>query len=196
MKTLKESLFDRDLVTKDPLDNPKFKKWINRPDILWWLYFYWEEGVEDGLSDFSPNEWKMYKPLVDGLIEIIDDQMHKAIGPKKWSWIALGAEEYYIGGTSALSFESEDEYEGAFTAAMSEIYSKSTQQYDGVSKTWFKGPMPKNSSVTYFLEACGVPFAEPGKVDGGIFLTNGDFIVVMAFPKGLSKNILKVFDIK
>lgn len=195
MKTLKESLFDKDLSEKNFLDNPEFKKWINRPDILWYLYEYWADGMEDPLEDFSPNEWNMYKDIVDYILNKINQKSGNMWPMYK---ISYDAAEYFD--ELKEVFGGEDEFMDEFDAAANEIKHKQTQEYDGVWKSWFKGAMPKNSDITGFVSKLpdeGSRLAKPGALAGGILLTNdGDTIMIWGFPRGLDKDILNLFNIK
>lgn len=195
MKTLKESLFDNDLSEKNFLDNPEFKKWINRPDILWYLYEYWAADMEDPLEDFSPNEWNMYKDIVDYILNKINQK-----SGNMWSMykISYDAAEYFDEIKEA--FGGEDEFMDEFDAVVYEIKHKRTQEYDGVWKMWFKGSMPKNSNITSFVSKLpdeGSRLAKPGALAGGILLsTDSDSIMIWGFPRGLDKDILNLFNIK
>lgn len=191
MKTLIESLFDDKLIEKDIFDNPAFKQWINRPDTLWYIYYYWSSGEEDWLNDFMREDWMLYKPLVDELLEIITNSMGKT-----YTWYMINFDQFDYSDDVKDKFESEDEFYDMMNAANYEILRKATNEEDGITKTWFRGPFAKNSSVTEFLQRLELPMTKPGKVDGGIFLTNEDTIVILAFPKGTPKNILKLFNIK
>ena len=198
MKELVESLFDDDLIKKDLLlNNTEFKKWINQPNILWYIYYYWESGEDDWLNDFANEQWKEYKPLVDYILKIIDDEMKKVMGPRQYTWYMINFDMYEYETSISDKFEYDEEFYDMMNSANYEILSKSTDENDGITKTWFRGALPKNSNVTELLRRLEVPFAKyPGRIDGGIFLTNEDTIMVMTFPKGTPKNILKLFDIK
>ena len=93
-------------------------------------------------------------------------------------------------------FDNEDEFYDMMNDANYEICKKFTDEKDGINKTYFRGSFPKNSNVTNLLQQLELPMVKPGKVDGGILLTNEDTIIMLAFPKGTPKNILKLFDIK
>ena len=95
MKSLTESLFDDKLIEKDILDNPGFKKWINRPDTLWYIFYYWETGEDQWLNDFKKQEWQIYKPFVDEVIDIINDSMKKVIG-KGYSWYMINFDAFVM----------------------------------------------------------------------------------------------------
>ena len=73
--------------------------------------------------------------------------------------------------------------------------SPEANEKDGIYKTWFRGPFPKNSNISALLQHLELPMVKPGKVDSGIFLTNEDTIMILAFPKGTPKNILKLFNL-
>ena len=191
MKTLVESLFDDDLVTKDVFDNPSFKQWINQPNTLWYIYYYWECGEDNWLNDFMREDWRIYKPLVDELLEIITNSMGK-----KYTWYMINFDQFYYSDEVKDKFADEEEFSDMMNDANYEILKKSTDEKDGITKTWFRGPFPKNSNVTTLLQQLEVDFIKPGIVDGGILLTNEDTIMVLAFPKRTPKNILKLFDIK
>lgn len=193
MKSLKESLFDPGLVEKDPWEDEGFKRWINREDVLWYIYFYWEDDMEDPLQDFCREEWTKYKPIVDTLLDIINKQMKK-VGCFTWGaicydWVDMDPDRYNM-------FNSEEETSEYLNAACDEIISKSKGDFDGIWKTGFKGSMPKNSNVTELFQFINCGFTKPGKVDGGIFLSNQDTIIAICFPKGLNKKILNIFNIK
>lgn len=196
MKTLVESLFDKDLATKDPLNNPSFKKWINQPNTLWYIYYYWETEEEDWLNDFMREEWEMYKPLVDKILDIINASMKKVMGSRDYTWEMINFDQFVYFDEIKDKFADEDEFYDMMNDANYEILKKSTDEKDGISKTWFRGPFPKNSNVTSLLQHFELPMVKPGKVDGGIFLTNEDTIMILAFPKGTPKNILNLFDIR
>jgi hypothetical protein len=188
-----ESLFDQNLVEKDILENREFKKWINRPDVLWWLYDYWADEMEDNFEDFMPNEWAKYKDIVDWVLDKINQK-----SGNMWPMyrIMFDAVEYFDEIKDA--FGSEDEYNDQFQAASYEIEHKSMEEYDGVYKTWFKGSMPRNSAVTEFMSNLpdeGRWSTKPGALAGGIFLTTSDGIMVWSLPRGIDKNILKLFNI-
>lgn len=195
MKSLTESLFDDKLIEKDVLENPDFKKWINRPDTLWFLYEYWADDMDDPLEDFMPNEWHAYKETVDYIL----DRINQKTG-NMWPMyrISYDAADYNEGLKD--SFDSEEEYTDEFNDALYEIQHKSTEEVDGIYKTWFKGSMPKNSNVTYFLKKLpdeGRIMTKPGYLAGGFFLAEGDEnIMVWGFPRSLDKNILALFNIK
>ena len=194
MRSLKESLFDADLVEKDPWEDDGFKRWINREDVLWYIYFYWEDDMEDPLQDFYGKEWTKYKPIVDTLLDIITKQMKK-VGC--WTWGAI-CYDYIVHDLADRysMFDNMDEAEDYIVNAYEEIVNKSKGDFDGIWKVWFKGPMPKNSNVTEIFDFTEHKFTKPGKVDSGIFLTNQDTVIAMCFPKGLDKKILNVFNIK
>lgn len=191
MKTLIESLFDNNLIEKDIFDNPAFKQWINQPDTLWYIYYYWESGEEDWLNDFMREDWQVYKPLVDELLDIITDSMSK-----KYTWYMINFDQFDYSDEVKDKFADEEEFYDMMNDANYEILKKSTDEKDGITKTWFRGSFPKNSNVTGLLQQLEVDFIKPGVVDGGIFLTNEDTIIVLAFPKRTPKNILKLFNIK
>ena len=190
MKTLTESLFDDKLIEKDVLENPDFKKWINRPDTLWYIYYYWESGEDDWLNDFMRDDWQIYKPLVDVLVNILNKSMGK-----KYTWYMINFDQFDYSDEVKDKFADEGEFLDMMNDANYEILKKSTDEKDGITKTWFRGSFPKNSNVTDLLQQLELPMVKPGKVDGGIFLTNEDTIMILAFPKGTPKNILKLFNI-
>ena len=191
MKTLIESLFDSNLIEKDIFDNPAFKQWINQPNTLWYIYYYWESGEDDWLNDFMGEDWQVYKPLVDELLEIITNSMGKT-----YTWYMINFDQFDYSDEVKDKFADEDEFYDILNDANYEILKKSTSEKDGITKSWFRGPFPKNSNVTELLNHLELPMVKPGKVDGGIFLTNEDTIMILAFPKGTPKNILKLFNIK
>lgn len=190
MKTLTESLFDDKLIEKDLFDNPAFKKWINQPDTLWYIYYYWESGEEDWLNDFMREDWQIYKPLVDELLDIITNSMGK-----KYTWYMINFDQFDYSDEVKDKFADEEEFYDMMNDANYEILKKSTDEKDGITKTWFRGPFPKNSNVTTLLQQLEVDFVKPGVVNGGILLTNEDTIMVLAFPKRTPKNILKLFNL-
>lgn len=190
MKTLTESLFDDKLIEKDLFDNPAFKKWINQPDTLWYIYYYWESGEEDWLNDFMREDWQIYKPLVDELLDIITNSMGK-----KYTWYMINFDQFDYSDEVKDKFADEEEFYDMMNDANYEILKKSTDEKDGITKTWFRGPFPKNSNVTDLLQQLEVDFVKPGVVNGGILLTNEDTIMVLAFPKRTPKNILKLFNL-
>ena len=190
MKTLVESLFDNKLIEKDLFDNPAFKQWINQPNTLWYIYYYWESGEEDWLNDFMKEDWKVYKPLVDELLDIITNSMGKT-----YTWYMINFDQYDYSDEVKDKFADEGEFYDMMNDANYEILKKSTDEKDGITKTWFRGPFPKNSNMTDLLQQLEVDFVKPGVVNGGILLTNEDTIMVLAFPKRTPKNILKLFNI-
>ena len=195
MKSLSESLFDKDLAIKDPLDNQDFKAWLNQPNTLWYIYYYWETDEEDWLNDFMREEWEMYKPLVDRVLDIINTSMKKVMGSRVYTWGMINFDMYYYQNEISDLFNDEEEFGDMMNDANYEILRKETDEKDGIAKTWFRGPFPKNSNVTALLQHLELPMVKPGKVDGGIFLTNEDTIMILAFPKGTPKNILKLFNL-
>ena len=195
MKSLSESLFDKDLAIKDPLDNQDFKAWLNQPNTLWYIYYYWETDEEDWLNDFMREEWEMYKPLVDRVLDIINTSMKKVMGSRVYTWGMINFDMYYYQNEISDLFNDEEEFGDMMNDANYEILRKETDEKDGIAKTWFRGPFPKNSNVTTLLQHLELPMVKPGKVDGGIFLTNEDTIMILAFPKGTPKNILKLFNL-
>jgi hypothetical protein len=190
MKTLVESLFDNKLIEKDLFDNPAFKQWINQPNTLWYIYYYWESGEEDWLNDFMREDWQVYKPLVDELLDIITNSMGKT-----YTWYMINFDQYDYSDEVKDKFADEEEFYDMMNDANYEILKKSTGEKDGITKTWFRGPFPKNSNVTGLLQQLEVDFVKSGVVNGGILLTNEDTIMVLAFPKRTPKNILKLFNI-
>lgn len=195
MKSLIESLFDKDLATKDPLDNQDFKAWLNQPNTLWYIYYYWETDEEDWLNDFMREEWEMYKPLVDLVLDIINASMKKVMGSRVYTWGMINFDMYYYQNEISDLFNDEEEFGDMMNDANYEILRKETDEKDGIAKTWFRGPFPKNSNVTTLLQHLELPMVKSGKVNGGIFLTNEDTIMILAFPKGTPKNILKLFNL-
>lgn len=190
MKTLVESLFDNNLIEKDIFDNPAFKQWINQPNTLWYIYYYWESEEDDWLNDFMREDWQVYKPLVDELLKIITNSMGKT-----YTWYMINFDQYDYFDETKDKFTDEDEFYDMMNDANYEILKKSTDEKDGITKTWFRGPFPKNSNVTELLNHLELSMVKPGKVDSGIFLTNEDTIMILAFPKGTPKNILKLFNL-
>ena len=195
MKNLVESLFDTDLIEKDLFTDPVFKKWINRPDVLWYIYYYWADDMEDMLKDFMRNEWSKYKDIVDVILNIINDRC-KRLNFQSWYDCSYDQYEFSPQDKRYDQFNEESEFYDEIGFAMDEVKRKSTDEYDGIWKTWFSGSFPKNSEVTYFVEKLYPKGVKSGLVDGGIFLTNQDTIIVMTFPKGIDKSILKLFNLK
>ena len=195
MKSLKESLFDSNLIEKNLLDNVEFKEWINRPDVLWFLYAYWADDMEDPLEDFMPNEWKEYKGRVDYILDKINQK-----SGNMWPMYKIGYDAADFFEEVADAFGTAEEFMNEFDDVAYGIKHKSTVEVDGIWKTWFKGSMPKNSNVTQFISKLpdeGSWLAKPGALAGGIFLANdNDAIMVWGFPRGLDKDILKLFNIK
>jgi len=190
MKTLIESLFDDKLIEKDIFDNPAFKQWINQPNTLWYIYYYWESGEDNWLDDFCNEDWQVYKPLVDELLEIITNSMGKT-----YTWYMINFDQFDYSNKVKDKFADEGEFWDMLNDANSIIIYNRWETKDGISKSGFRGPLPKNSSVTALLQQLELPMVKPGKVDGGIFLTNEDTIMILAFPKGTPKNILKIFNL-
>ena len=195
MKTLQESLFDDKLIEKDIFDNPAFKQWINQPNTLWYIYYYWESGEEDWLNDFMAGEWEIYKPLVDELLDILNESMRKVMGKNAYTWCMVNFDIYDQIEEVKDKFADESEFYDMMNDVNYEILKKATDEKDGITKTWFRGPFPKNSNVTALLQQLDCPEVKPGKVNSGILLTNEDTIMVLAFPKGTPKNILKLFNL-
>ena len=193
-KKIKESLFDDDLVTKEPWEDEGFKKWINRPDVLWYLYEYWANDFDEPLNDFMSKEWELYKPIVDVILDEINQKTKNM-----WPMYKISYESAEFFPEIADCFANEEEFLDLIDAAMYEVKHKSVLEYDGVWKTWFKGTMPKRSNVTQFLSMLpeeGSWMTKPGVLAGGIFLTNEDSLLVWSFPRGLDKKILSIFGIK
>ena len=142
MKTLTESLFDDKLLEKDIFDNLAFKQWINQPNILWYIYYYWESGEDDWLDDFVNEDWQTYKPLVDELLKIITNSMGK-----KYTWYMINFDQFDYSDEVKDKFADEGEFWDMINDANYEILKKSTDEKDGITKTWFRGPFPKNSTV-------------------------------------------------
>ena len=190
MKTLVESLFNKELISKELLDDKDFKKWINRPDTLWYLYRYWSDGTDDEFEDFMPNEWDKYKQTIDA---IIDQECMKIY-------------HYSDDDTTNVDlcdiFNTTETYYTFFDSACDEIERQSTDRKGDVYKTWFKGNLPKGSNVTDFIQPIVQYYDDdstrPGKVAGGIFLVNEDHydLIVYIFKKNTNKDILKLFNLK
>lgn len=193
MKTLRESLFDDDLVEKDPWDDPAFKQWINQPNTLWYIYYYWENDEDEWLNDFMNDDWKKYKPLIDEILKILDDKMKSGGG--NYTWFSINFDAYDYDTDVSDKFVDYEEFEDMMNDANYEILKKSTEEKDGISKSWFKGTLAKSSNITALFHQLECPFARPGKISGGIFLSNEDTIMFLGFPKGLNKNILKIFNL-
>ncbi len=191
MKSLIESLFDDKLVEKDLFDNPGFKRWINQPNTLWYIFYYWESGEEDWLNDFMKYDWQVYKPLVDELLKIITDSMGKV-----YTWYMINYDQFDYSDEVKDKFADEGEFYDMMNDAYSAIVYNRSETKDGISKSGFRGPLPKNSSVTALLQQLEEKFTKPGLVNGGFFLVNEeDTIVILAFPKRTPKNILKLFNL-
>jgi len=199
MKTLTESLFSGDLITKDLFSDPEFKKWINRPDVLWYLFYYWADGMEDAFEDFMGDQWSTYKPMVDTLLDLINKKVDSY---HMWFAYSCNYDSYdFYYKYEDTEFVDEADYQELFESAMYEIKHHETEIFDCIYKSWFKGSFPKGSAVTELLvKACGRKnkgkIVYPGRIDGGIFLTNDDTIIVFILPKGIDKSILKLFNIK
>ena len=189
MKTLVESLFDKDLITNGLLDSKRFRDWINQPDTLWYLYRYWEADETGDFESFMPDYWKEYKPIVDAII-------------KEDPFVIYSYSPDSIGFDDELEtiFGSEEAFESWIEDATNEIVRQSTQKEGGIYKTWFKGGLPKRSSVAYFISTIGEYYnndiIKPGRVAGGIFLTDEETITVYLFKKNANKDILKLFNLK
>ena len=196
MKTLVESLFDRDLIKRGPFDDPEFKEWINQPDVLWYLYYYWEGGEEGTFHDFFSKEWTQYKPLVDSLLNIWNDATNKVFGRTGWSWWWINGDQYENNLELQDIFQSERDFEDCLWDVTYEIHHRSTQEEDGIWKVQFKGGFPKNSNITAFVQQLNLPMTKPGKLEGVICLTNDDTVIILGFPRGINKKILNLFDIK
>ena len=195
MKTLQESLFDTNLVEKSVFDNPEFKKWINQPNTLWYIFYYWESGEEDWLNDFMRDDWVAYKPLIDELLKIINNAAERVLGKKRYTWYMINFDTYEYSTSVQDCFPSYNAFEDTMNDAIWEIVNKRSEVKDGISKRWFKGQLPKNRNITHLLQTLNLPFTAPNKLDGGIFLTNEDTIMVLGFPRGLDKKILNLFNI-
>ena len=198
MKTLQESLFDKDLSTRALFDDKEFKNWINRPDILWLIWQYWDLGDDEWLTDYMAEEWIRYKPNVDYILDEINNTCKKMASKNYWSWFAVSSDfsnEFYRNG-----FEYDDDEElfyDDYEAADSEILHKTTSEKDGIYVTWFKGGLPKNSAIAELFSHYDLNIFKPGRLAGAKVLTNGgEWIVFMGFPKGINQSILKLFNIK
>ena len=189
MKTLAESIFDNKLIEKDLFDNPGFKKWINQPNTLWYLYFYWESGLEDPFEDFMTEEWETYKPLVDAMLEIWSEK-------KGTYWWMINYDQWDYDDGIADLFADQDDFDSSLGDVLYEIQHKSTKEIDGIWMTWFKGGIPKNSTADFFFEHFDYQFTKPGALDGGIMLTNQDTFIFIGFPKGINRKLLKLFNIR
>jgi len=200
MKSLAESIFDKDLVTKDLFTDHQFKKWINKPDVLWYIYNYWEADFEDPLEDFYPEEWELYKESVDVILKIINDAMKKDGAGKGsyWHWIRIDTDWAETDSVKDWAYTEEDEsdFEYDLMDAMYEIHRNATDVNSDVYKTWFKGPLPKNSKVTYLVNMVFPMYTKRYHIDGGIFLALADDVMaVLAFPRGVDKSVRKIFDL-
>ncbi len=195
MKPLIESLFDDKLVEKDLFDNPEFKHWLNQPNTLWYIFYYWESGEEDWLNDFMNDEWETYRPFVDELLKIINSAAERVMGKKKYTWDMINFDMYEDNDSIQNCFPDYNAFEDSMNDAIYEIVHKASEVKDGISKVWFKGDLPKNSNVTILLQELNLPIASPNKLNGGIFLTNEDTIMILGFPRGLDKKILNLFNI-
>ena len=194
MKTLVESLFDRNTAIKDIIfDNNGFKRWINRPDILWLIYYYWADEFDDPLDDFYHDEWVLYKPYVDYIISRLNKSMMNVFQKGGMCWYKTNFDQYDFDFELRDLFLDRDEFESSLSEAIYEIHHKSTVEEDGVWMTWFRGGLPKGSSVKGFFDHFGNKFV--GKLDGGLLLTNDDEMILLGFPKGTDKKILKLFGI-
>ena len=197
MKSLIESLFDDKLIEKDLFDNPEFKRWLNQPNTLWYIYYYWENGEEDWLHDFMRDEWKTYKPLVDEVLKILTKKMESGNG--NFTWYSINFDAYDYDTDVSDKFTDYEEFADMMNDANWEIVNKNiknSEEKDGIIKMQFKGALPKNSNVTALLQELELPLAAPNKLNGGIFLTNEDTIIVLGFPRGIDKKILELFNVK
>lgn len=195
MRSLKESLFDVDIIEKSLFGDEAFKKWINQPNILWYIYYYWEYGATDWLDDFVNGDWKKYKPLVDNILQILDEVNKKVLGPKKYSWQLINFESIEYDDDVSRAFSEYEEFENYMDSANYEIVKHSIEEKDGIYKMVFKRGLPNNSNVAALFQKIEAPFIKPGKLDGVILLTNNDTIMILGFPKGTPKEILKLFNI-
>lgn len=186
MKSLQESLFNNDLISKELFSDPKFKKWINRPDALLCFWQYWNSGWDDPFIDMM-DDWEKYKSLVDAIIA------QDCIEMLYYGYMRQGEDLEDI-------FGSEEAYESWLEYAIDEIKRKSDDDYANVWRTRFKGSLPKGSSVTEFiitiLQYENNRNFGPGKIKGGIFVTDEDSILVIFFKNNTPQEILKLFDIK
>lgn len=197
MKALYESLFDTNLSEKNLLDDSEFKAWINRPDTLWYFYFYWADDMEDPFQDFMGDEWEKYKSRVDYILDCVGKRAKKLPYKGKSMYghmLKFTYDDYEWEPEEFTSFEDDEDYTACLSDAMWEIKHKSTQEEDGIWKTWFKGQLPKNSNVTELINRVWEGYELP--IDGGIFLTNEDSVIVISFPHGVDKDILKLFNIR
>lgn len=186
MKSLQESLFSGNLINKELFSDPKFKKWINRPDALLCFWQYWNSGWDDPFIDMM-DDWEKYKSLVDAIIaqDCIDMLYYSELDPYS---------------NLDYAFGSEDAYNACIEDAIDEIRRKSDDDYANVWRTRFKGSFPRGSHVTDFITTI-LAFENnrnfgPGKIKGGIFVTDEDSILVIVFKNNTPQEILKLFNIK
>ena len=197
MKTLQESLFDKDLSSRDPFDDKDFKQWINRPDVLWLIWQYWDLDDEDWLEAHMAEEWSRYKANVDYILEEINRACKKLASKDYWSWFAVSCDFDIEAGRNSCDYIDNDIFFDDYDAANYEIMHKSTAENDGIYMTWFKGGLPKNSALAELFSHYDFNIFKPGRLAGAKVLSNGgDFIIFMGFPKGINQSILKLFDIK
>ena len=185
MKTLVESLFDDDLTSRDLFDDPKFKEWINTPDILMEVYFYWT-GDTDPILDYHKYEWKTldYKSLADIIYNMIKPRYEEIPG----GYIFYRDYEDKL----RRCFRNEYDFNKDFIAAYNEVRRNATAENNKIWKMQFKGDLPKNSDVAYLFNKAKFDFEG---LDGGVVLVDSSQIIVIGFPKGTNKLILKLFDI-
>lgn len=197
MKTLQESLFDKDLTTRDLFNDKEFKKWINRPDVLWFIWQYWDLGDDEWLTDYMAEEWARYKPNVDYILDEINRACKKMASKNYWSWFAVISDFYLESDRDGFEYDDGDLFLDDYVAADFEIMNKSTSEKDGVYMTWFKGGLPKNSAIAELFSHYDFNIFKPGMLAGAKVLSNGgDYIIFMGFPKGINQSILKLFNIK
>ena len=182
MKSLKESLFDADLVTKDPLDDPGLEEFLGSPVILWYIFQYWDMmGEDEILSEYHKEEWSKYKPIIDYVIKEMDkiNRDHPS-----WFMFTEWSDEH----------NDDDVYAGELYTAVANLQHMCHEKEKGTYVIRNKGDYIPNSQIRYFIEDYA---AREWNLDwsGYILLTEGDSLMVFGFPKKINKKILKIFGI-
>lgn len=202
MKTLQESLMAKNLIEKDLLSSPDFKKWINQPDVFWYVILWYSNVKGYDASNDIARAIKEYKVLIDiimsqNCMEIFyHDGRHSNV---------------YINGTITNSFSdledafgSEEAYECLNDSAVDQIVHTYDDCCDNIYKRNFKGGFPnsdrKNGAIVEFVDTIlqyeNVKNFNNGKIKGGFFLTDEESILTVAFKNNTPQEILKLFDIK
>ena len=186
MKGLKESLFDTDIITRDLLDDQGLKKFLGDPFILWYVFQYWDMGEDEYISEQYKDQWEEYKPIIDYMLSEIDK-----INKTKSSWFIF---------TEYMDWRNNDDdegYSGELYTTIANVQRMANRGGEHNKGTWSyrdKGEYIPNSQIRFFIE----DYANRRwnlNWSGYILLTEGDSLMVMGFPKGINKKILKVFGI-